>query len=146
MFFWSKCIKPGNIVPVHVGNMLAVLWVYFGINFFLVLMLGYLQTRVKLLDGVDDTRTTELYAWFANVCLIVQAFVSAGVLAGTGWFPVAGVILAFTLLCHHAVIHRNSRFDDEQCSCAPFQLKDICNHETWVVASLVASLISVFGV
>jgi hypothetical protein len=55
---------------------------------------------------------------------------------------VAAVILAISLLCHHAVIHRNSRFDDERCSCAPFQLKDICNHETWVVACVVASVIS----
>lgn len=126
--------------------MWAVLWIYFGINFILILLLGYLQTRVKLLDGAEDERTAQMYVVFANTCLIVQALVSASVLAGTGWFPVAAVILAFTLLCHHAVIHRNSRFEDERCACAPFQLKDICNHETWVVACVVASVISAAGV
>ena len=120
-----------------------MLWIYFGINFLLVLILGYLQTRVRpSLDGEADERIAHLYAMFAITCMIAQGVVSICLLAGTGWFPVAALVLASTLLCHHTVIHRNSRFDDETCSCAAFQLKDICNHETWVMACLVAGFIS----
>ena len=75
-----------------------------------------------------------------------QAFVAVATLGGTDLFPLAALFVAFTLLCHHAIIHRRSRFDGEVCSCAPFQAKDICNHETWIVASIVASIISSFHI
>jgi hypothetical protein len=45
-------------------------------------------------------------------------------------------------VCHHTIIHWRSRFEGETCSCGPFQCKDISNHETWVVASAVAALVS----
>ena len=118
---------------------LAILLVYFALTFVATVWLGYLQTPVGEADRGE-------YAIAAITALCVQALVSVFSLAWTGWFPAAAVWLAFTLLCHHAMIHRNSHFEGEQCSCAPFQCKDIRNHETWVVAALVAGLISLLRV
>lgn len=118
---------------------LAILLVYFALTFVATVWLGYLQTPVGEADRGE-------YAIAAITALCVQALVSVFSLAWTGWFPAAAVWLAFTLLCHHAIIHRNSHFEGEQCSCAPFQCKDIGNHETWVVAALVAGLISLLRV
>lgn len=78
--------------------------------------------------------------------IAIQALVSVLTLHGTASFPPAAVFVALTLLCHHSVIHRRSRFEGEVCSCAPFQCKDVSNHETWVVASLVAAAVSGLGV
>jgi hypothetical protein len=70
-------------------------WIYYGINFLLVLILGYLQTRVRpSLDGETDERITQMYAIFAITCLIAQGLVSICVLAGTGWFPAAAVVIS----------------------------------------------------
>lgn len=118
---------------------LAVLLGYFALTWMATVWLGYLQTPA------DEAERGE-YATAAITLLCVQALVSVFSLAWTGWFPAAAWWLAFTLLCHHAVIHRNSRFKGEQCSCAPFQCKDIRNHETWVVAALVAGFISLLRV
>ena len=118
---------------------LTILLVYFSITFVATIWLGYLQTPA----GVAERSG---YGIAAIIFLCVQAMVSLFALAGTGWFPAAAVWLAFTLLCHHAMIHRNSRFEGEQCSCAPFQCKDVCNHETWVVVAFVAGLISLLRV
>jgi hypothetical protein len=115
---------------------------YFVFTYLITLLLGYLQTPPTLPNTQPDTTTSEVYGTLAIAVVCVQAFVSAATLGGTSCFPPAALFLAFTLLCHHAIIHRRSRFEGEVCSCAPFQLKDICNHETWVVTSLVAALVS----
>jgi hypothetical protein len=125
--------------------MLVILAVYFGFTFLTTLYLGYLQTQSS--GGADSLtepfqRLINMESLLAVSAVCVQAFVSIVLLNGTVWFPAAAVFLAFTLLCHHAVIHRNSRFQGETCSCAPFQCKDVSNHETWVVAALVAAFVS----
>ena len=120
----------------------AYLLIYFVLTYILTLVLGYLQTPVGLPSTQAETTNSEVYSILAVAAVCVQAFVSAATLGGTSAFPAAALFLAFTLLCHHAIIHRRSRFEGEVCSCAPFQLKDICNHETWVVASIVAAIIS----
>ena len=88
----------------------------------------------------------ELYGLVAVSLIGIQASVSVIVLRGTSAFPPAALFVAFTLLCHHAIIHWNSRFEGETCSCAPFQCKDVSNHETWIVASLVAAMVSLLHV
>jgi hypothetical protein len=115
---------------------------YFAFTYLLTLFFGYLQTPASLPSTQSDTTYSETYSILAVAAVCVQAFVSVAVFGGTTVFPFAAVFIAFTLLSHHAIIHRRSRFEGEHCSCAPFQLKDICNHETWVVASLVAAIIS----
>jgi hypothetical protein len=120
--------------------MLALLAVYFVLTFLLTLSLGYLQTPYCVTGEAQHSGKMESILAIIAVC--VQALVSIILLKGTVWFPFSALFLSFTLLCHHAVIHRNSRFDDETCSCTPFQCKDVSNHETWVVASSVAAVIS----
>ena len=149
-------------------NLVALILVYLCVNFFLIIALGYLQTpstqntqnNIQLLPTHQQNNTTnsinsinsinsnpinsstELCKELALAAICIQAFVLILVFNGTCYFPISAVFLALTILCHHAMIHRNSSFEGETCSCAPFQLKDVCNHETWVVASLVAALIS----
>jgi hypothetical protein len=119
--------------------MLEIIVLYFGITYVATLILGYLQSPPEELQEV--TRN-EVYGKIALAAICLQAIVSIASLGGTNKFPYAAIFVAFTLLSHHTVIHRQSRFEGEVYSCAAFQLKDISNHETWVVASIVAAVVS----
>ena len=126
--------------------MLPYIIFYLVITFILTLTLGYLQTPTNQIPTTQSETTSELCATLAIASVCIQAFITVTVFAGTAFFPAMAFFTAFTLLCHHTVIHRHSRFEGETCSSAPFQLKDVSNHETWVVASVVAGLISWFHV
>ena len=125
-----------------------ILYAYFAATFVLTLLLGILQTPPPLPtnDPVETCVDPKTYGLVAVTLIGIQAAVSVLTLYSTSAFPVAAVFVAFTLLCHHTIIHRYSRFEGEDCSCAPFQCKDISNHETWVIAALVAAAISQFHV
>jgi hypothetical protein len=120
-----------------------ILITYLCLTFVLTLALGFLQTP-GLPKEIPDGDPA-MYSTVAVSIIGIQALVTTITLWGTGWFPLGALFVAFTLLCHHTVIHRFSRFEGESCSCAPFQCKDVSNHETWVVAALVAALVSVLG-
>jgi hypothetical protein len=115
--------------------MYTFLAIYFCLTFAFTLGFGFLQAQAG-----DETSSRHSTAAVFLMC--VQAVVSVAALGGDVLFPAAALWLAITLLAHHTVIHWNSRFEDETCSCAPFQCKDVQNHETWVVASLVAGAVS----
>lgn len=108
---------------------------YLALSFVFVLYLGYVQTP-------PDEPSRENFAIAGLIALCMQAVVTLVLLGWTVGFYLGALWLAFTVLCHHAVIHRNSRFEHEACACAPFQCKDVSNHETWVVASVVAAVVS----
>ena len=139
---------------VSVIEMLPYLLELFIIIYILVLVLGFLQTpplsltpkNLSAEEAADQAHNAKVYGITAVSVIAVQAIVAVSTLAGTSAFPIAAVFVAFTLLSHHTIIHWRSRFEGETCSCAPFQLKDISNHETWVVAALVAATISQFRV
>lgn len=44
---------------------------------------------------------------------------------------IAGLVLAILIIVHHIYIHSDYDFPDRA-----FQLSDVQNHETWVIASL----------
>lgn len=127
-----------------------LLLAYFAISFLAVLDLGYLQQANATLPVIDNGSCCSndpcVYSVMAVAIIVGQACITLVCLGDTPWFPLGALFLGFTLLCHHTVIHWNSRFEDESCSCAPFQCKDVGNHETWVVASIVAAVISWLGV
>ena len=116
------------------------------------MVLAYLQTKeeTKIPTNEEEINNTDnnnkqpllTFGSIAICAVCFQALVSLIVFTGSGYFPWTALFVSFTLLCHHAIIHRNSNFEGERCSCTPFQVKDICNHETWVVSSAVAALIS----
>ena len=116
--------------------MLEIIVLIFVITYVAVIILGYLQSPSEGASG------NEVYGALAIAAICIQAGVSITCLCGTNKFPYAAIFVAFTLLSHHTVIHRQSRFEGEVYSCAAFQLKDISNHETWVVASIVAAVVS----
>ena len=122
----------------------------FIVIYIIVMALGFLQTPPLSLLPTNATpeedHNAKLYGLTAVSIIGVQAAVAVATLCGTSAFPIAAVFVAFTLVCHHSIIHRRSKFEGETCSCAPFQCKDISNHETWVVAALVAAAVSGFGV
>lgn len=129
--------------------MISLIPAYFALTYLLTLALGYLQTPLSQpeypIESQTQTAQNNDSSWYSGVAITamsIQAFVSIILFQGTGVFPIAAVFLAFTLLSHHAVIHRNSNFENETCSCIAFQCKDISNHETWVVASIVAGVVS----
>jgi hypothetical protein len=129
--------------------MLSLIIAYFLLTFVFTLVLGFLQTPNHTNDCRIESQTlvaqNENAAWYSSLAIITictQAFMSIVLFHGTVMFPVSAVFLAFTLLSHHAVIHRNSDFSNETCSFIAFQCKDVSNHETWVVASIVAGLVS----
>ena len=101
-----------------------------------VLFLGYMQSSGEL----------DRYSVAAVSIIVLLAVVSALVLGGTGYFPLAAVYVALLLLLHHTVIHRATNFGEERCACAMFQCKDVKNHETWVVASATAAVVSFFSI
>lgn len=112
----------------------------FVVTFCLALLLGYAESRAAERDPTGEEAVP--YSRAAIAVFIIQALLSLALFAGSILFPVSAFLLAFVILCHHTVIHRNSKFEGETCSCAPFQLKDISNHETWVVACIVAGAVS----
>ncbi len=128
--------------------MIAYLAVYFGITYIFTLAIGYQQAKTPpgLPPGRAVGSDSDVYSILAVSAVCLQAFVCVVALKGTIWFPAAALFLAFTLLCHHTMIHWRSRFEGETCSCAPFQCIDISNHETWVVAALVAGFVSLLRI
>jgi hypothetical protein len=130
-----------------------VLFVYFIGTYALTMTLGFFQTGSGVMIPVNQSEQQaerggcREIAWPLALLLICgQGLVSILALGSTEYFPLAALFLAFTLLCHHTIIHRHSKFEGETCSCAPFQCKDISNHESWVLASLVAAGISYFHI
>ena len=125
---------------------LEVLITSYSLLFLFTMGLGFLQTP-GLPTEAQATHSGDpaMYSMLAVSAVGLQALVTIICLWGSGWFPLGALFVAFTLLCHHAIIHRHSRFEGETCSCAPFQCKDVSNHETWVVAALVAALVSQLG-
>ena len=127
------------------NKMLDWMIAYLAVSYFGALILGYMQTRrpdTMPSSGEHEAGREELYATAALVGLCVQALITIAVWGGTVYFPIGAIVLAITISSHHAIIHRNSEFEGESCSWICFQCKDVCNHETWVVCSLVAAVVS----
>jgi hypothetical protein len=122
---------------------------YLALTYLLTMLLGYLQVPSNSIPtetpSLAHPENTAHYSVLAVSAIGIQALATIVMLWGTGWFPLGALFVAFTLLSHHTIIHRYSRFEGESCACAPFQCKDVSNHETWVVAALVAGLVSLAG-
>lgn len=134
----SEAYKPVHAPRIQPPDML--IFVCFGLAGSLMLCLGYAEKRAAERDETHEEARP--YSLAAVAVFVIQALLSIVLFGGSVLFPLAAVYLAFIILVHHAIIHYNSKFEGETCSCAPFQLKDVCNHETWVVASLVAAVVS----
>ena len=135
--------------------MLPYLPELFALIYILVMALGLLQSPPLALllpknptpeDAADQAHNSKVYGAIAVSIIAAQAIIAVATLAGTEAFPAAAAFVAFTLLSHHTIIHWRSRFEGETCSCAPFQCKDISNHETWVITALVAAGLSYFNI
>jgi hypothetical protein len=114
--------------------MLISIAIYTVVLYVVIIALGTQQTGEASDIPTNRSRpqgsVSDIAGILAVSAICLQAFVSAALLSGSAWFQ-ASVFLAW-----------RSRFGGETCSCAPFQLKDVSNHETWVVAALIAALVS----
>lgn len=103
--------------------------VLFGIMFMLILICGIYQEK-----------SGDKYAITAAVLMIADALFIVCVLAFDYQFDILAVTLGINIWIHHAIIHRASDFSD-QITFLTLQLKDISNHETWIVACLTAAAV-----
>ena len=124
-----------------------LLTAYLALTYWITIILGFLQApSIPITDTPQvPQRDPAMYGIIAVFLIGVQASVTVIALGGTSVFPLGALLVAVTLLSHHTIIHRYSRFEGENCSCAPFQCKDVSNHETWIVAAIVAGLVSLLG-
>ena len=123
-----------------------LLTAYLALTCWITIILGFLQApSIPTTDTQVPSRDPAMYGIIAVFLIGVQASVTVITLGGTSVFPLGALLVAVTLLSHHTIIHRYSRFEGENCSCAPFQCKDVSNHETWIVAAIVAGLVSLLG-
>jgi len=124
-----------TVLPVTPEAQLAeaFLLAYFLLSFTAILLLG-----------MNQRTNDDIYSRLGIILLITQGVIVIGSLATNPLFPAGASWLAFTLIIHHSLIHRNSTFEGETCSCAPFQCKDILNHETWIMGCLIACVVSFF--
>ena len=98
--------------------------------------------------GTMQRTTKDRWAYLGIGLLILQALLTLYFLSSTPYFAAGASVLAGTILAHHIVIHWRDDTEEEHdmWSWWVFQLHDIANHETWIVASLVASWISYFNI
>ena len=80
--------------------------------------------------------------------LCVLAATSVVVLHGTNLFPASAFALAALLIAHRSIVTFPPDLDAAESvpsTCAS-AARDVSNHSTWVVAALVAGVVSAFGV
>lgn len=100
----------------------------FVLVYLLIVFLGFLQKE-----------RGDKYTVMAVVLMIAQACNIVFYLCFEERFDVLALSLAGVIWVHHAVAHRNDSFQHEYTLCT-FQLNDISNHETWIVACVVSAV------
>lgn len=111
----------------------------FGIIAFAILLCGNLQKEKN-----------DIYARYAVICMVVQAILI--IFLYSKFIPFGALCLshAVILITHHIIIHSNipiglriqsTERGVEETTFLTLQLKDISNHETWIVALLTASIV-----
>ena len=131
------------ITGVHTYTLMPFLALaYFILSYRLTLVFGFLQTPECLPKTQAETITLEVYSVLSVALVCTQALASVVVSCGTTTFPHAALFLAFTLLCHHTIFHRHSRFEGDICSCFLFQVKDVSIYSAITRYAIVAAVIS----
>ena len=84
----------------------------------------------------------------AIVLLCMLALTSIVLLHGTNLFPASAFALAALVLAHRSIVHFPPDIDDEPktTTCMASVAHDASNHSTWIIAALVAGLVSAFSV
>lgn len=100
----------------------------FAIVYMIVFVFGYFEEK----EGDN-------WSIMAIVLLIGQGLYIIFYLSFYGYFHLWAISLALAIWIHHMIIHRNTEFKDE-ITLFTFQINDIKNHETWIVACIVAAL------
>lgn len=78
------------------------------------------------------------------VAMVAYAVFIVAVLQNEIHFSACCLSLAIVIWIHHILIHWESDFTGQWTFCT-FQLKDISNHETWIVACVVAGTVFFFS-
>ena len=102
----------------------------------IILALGYVM---MLLTGVLQKEKRDRYAIAFLVLAIAQALYIAAYLSFEIRFDVLSYTLGVCIWMHHYLIHKDDDFSQEY-TLFTFQLNDISNHETWIVACITAGV------
>lgn len=98
--------------------------------------------------GSKQQKGLDRYGVASTVLFAALALASAAMLHGTLFFPAAALSLAILLLVHRAIVHvaacNSPTLDTAPPGCPMFCCKDACHHETWIIAAVTASMVSMF--
>ncbi len=98
-----------------------------------------------ILLGVYQRRYLDRFSVASIALMCVSGVCALMVYGRTEYFPAAALGLATILLIHGMVLHFPLN-DDQSSSCHAFRFRCVCHHETWVLVTAVAGLISAFRV
>jgi len=105
-------------------------------------------TILVIFLATKQRKPLDRFCLTAIFLLCVLAATSVVVLHGTNLFPASAFALAALLLAHRSIVTFPPDLDAAESvpsSCAT-AARDASNHSTWVVAALVAGVVSAFGV
>ena len=80
------------------------------------------------------------------ICMLAVA--SVILLHGTNMFPASAFAIAALILTHRSIVHFPADLvleEDHRVGCVTIA-HDASNHSTWIVAALIAGVVSAFGV
>lgn len=106
-------------------------------------------TILVIFLATKQRKPLDRFCLTAIFLLTILALTSIILLRGTNLFPSSAFALAALLLAHRSIITFPPDLDaaaEAAPSCFASAARDAGNHSTWVVAALVAGLVSAFGV
>ena len=110
-------------------------------------------TILVIFLATKQRKPLDRFCQTAILLLTILALTSIVLLRGTNLFPASAFALAALLLAHRSIVTFPPDLDAGAAEagqglspCLAGAARDAGNHSTWVVAALVAGLVSAFGV
>jgi hypothetical protein len=111
-------------------------------------------TILTIFLATKQRRPFDRFCQTAVLLLCILAQTSAVLLGGTGLFPAAAFALAALVLAHRSIVHFPPDLTAAEgegaagggCGVCTATARETFNHGTWIVAALVAGLVSAFRV
>lgn len=105
-------------------------------------------TILVIFLATKQRKSRDSFCISAIVLICMLAVASVLFLHGTNMFPASAFALAALILAHRSIVHFPSELvleEDHRVGCATIA-HDASNHSTWIVAALIAGVVSASGV